>query len=181
MHRRVLGFTLIELIITLIITVILIVIAVPSFRTITLSNKLTTTASDIVGAINLARMEAVKRNSNTQLCSDSTSNNSTDALGTLCGTQAGAVVALAGNPPAAVQVRAGAVGLAAPIELTGNLVAIRFSSQGLGHLVSSDAPFTGLIADVSTTSLSTDNHRCINMTAGSILVTTKRSTACPTP
>lgn len=179
-RQRVRGFTLIELIITMVVAAVLVMIAVPSFRTITISNKLTTTANDIVGAVNLARMEAIKRNASTQLCSDSTSSNTSDTLGTACGTQTGAVYALAGSPPAAVQVRAAASGLATPIVLTGSLVAIRFSSQGLGHVVSLDAPYTGPIADVSTTGISTDNHRCIRITAGSILTVTKQSTACPT-
>jgi type IV fimbrial biogenesis protein FimT len=180
MRRHARGFTLVELMITLVVAVILIAIAVPSFRRITLTNKLTTTANDIVGAINLARMEAVKRNASTQLCSDSPTSNSSDTLGTACGTQAGAVYALAGSPAAAVPVRTASIGLAAPIVLTGNLVAIRFSSQGLGHLVSSTAPYTGPIADVSTASIGTDNHRCVRMAAGSILTTTMSSTACPT-
>lgn len=175
------GFTLIELIIAMAIAVILVLVAVPSFRTITLSNKLTTTASDIVGAINLARMEAVKRNASTQLCSDSSTSNSGDTLGLACGTHAGAVYALDGATAAADQVRTETVGLAAPIELTGNMVAIRFSSQGLGRRVADNAPFTGLIADISTGNLTTDNHRCIRMTAGSIITTTKASAACTTP
>ncbi|MEO9078993.1 MAG: GspH/FimT family pseudopilin [Rhodanobacter sp.] len=175
---------MIELIITIVIASVLIAIAVPSFRTITVSNKLTTAANDIVGAVNLARMEAVKRNSSTQLCSDSSASNSSDALGTACGTDTGAVYALggvaAGAAESAVPVRAKVTGIAAPIVLTGTLVAIRFSSQGLGHLVTSTAPYSGPIADVSTTNISTDNHRCIRMTSGSILTVTKQSDACPT-
>lgn len=179
------GFTMVELIITMVVAAVLVMIAVPSFRTITISNKLTTSANDIVGAVNLARIEAVKRNSSTQLCSDSATSNSSDALGTACGTtNIGAVYALsgvaAGATQAAVQVRAAVNGLAAPIVLTGNLVAIRFSSQGLGHLATDTTPYTGPIADVSTSSISTDNHRCIRITAGSILTVTKSSAACPT-
>jgi type IV fimbrial biogenesis protein FimT len=63
------GFTMVELLISIAVAAVLIVIAVPSFRNITLSNKLTTAANDVISAINVARMEAVKRNANTQLCS----------------------------------------------------------------------------------------------------------------
>lgn len=170
------GFTLIELIIAMAIAVILVLIAVPSFRKITLSNKLTTTAGNIVGAVNLARMEAVKRNSSTQLCSNSSTSNSASTLGVGCGTQTGAVYALVGG--AADPVRGITNGLAAPIVLTGDLVAIRFSSQGLGYRADDNTLVNGLIADVSTASLDADNHRCIRMTTGSILATTTSSAAC---
>ena len=60
------GFTLVELMLTITVAAVLIVIAVPSFRSITLSSKLTTTANDIVVAINTARIEAIKRNATVQ-------------------------------------------------------------------------------------------------------------------
>jgi type IV fimbrial biogenesis protein FimT len=178
-HGR--GFTLIELLVTLAVAVVLIMIAVPSFTNITVSNKLTTTANDLVGAINTARMEAIKRNASTQFCSNlSTANvaSATDALGTKCGTDTGAVSALLTGTTAA-QVFAGTTGITAPIQLTGNVAAVRFDGQGLGHAVGSTALFDGLVADISTSAISTNNHRCINMTAGSIVVTTSSTVACP--
>lgn len=168
------GFTLIELMITLAVALVLIMIAVPSFKNLILANRLTTTANDVVGAISIARMEAIKRNANTQLCGNTA--NGSAPLGTSC-TPVGAVyVAING---AAVQVRAGTVGLAAPIALTGGAMqAIRFTGQGLGRAAAGTAPFTGLVADISTTAMSTNNHRCINMTAGSIIAVTTTSGAC---
>ena len=49
------GFTLIELMVTIAVAAILLALAVPSFKTLTVSHALTTTANDIVGALNLAR------------------------------------------------------------------------------------------------------------------------------
>lgn len=172
-HDR--GFSLVELMITVTIAVVLIMIAVPSFKTITLSSKLTTTANDIVGAINIARMEAIKRNANTQLCGNTS--NGGDTLGLACTTQTGAVYVLINA--LAVPVRDGTTGISAPIVLTGNMTPVRFGGQGLGHLVASTAPYTGLIADISTAAISTNSHRCIRMTAGSIITTTPSSAACP--
>jgi type IV fimbrial biogenesis protein FimT len=169
------GFTLVELMVTMTIALVLIMIAVPSFKNIILQNKLTTAANDVVGAINLARMEAIKRNASTQLCGSAS--NGTDTLGKAC-KQAGEVYALSNG--VVTQVRAGASGISAPIALTGNMIPVRFGGQGLGHPVSSTAPYSGPIADISTSSISTRNHRCIRMTAGSILATTTSSAACPT-
>lgn len=182
-RQRICGFTLIELMVTLAVAVVLIAVAVPSFRNITISNKLTTTANDVVGAINVARMEAIRLNANTQLCSNSTTNNGTDALGVACTTQTGAVwgmvpAATTGTPTATL-LRVGTSGIAAPVALTGNMAAIRFGSNGLGHGVSASTPFDGLVADISSDALSANNHRCIRVAAGSIITTTPQTGACP--
>lgn len=168
------GFTLVELLITLAVAVVLIMIAVPSFRAITLSSKLTTTANDMVASLNIARMEAIKRNANIQFCSDLAANNTSDSLGTQCGTQAGAVVAATGP-----DVRAATVGLSSPLRLNGNIVAIRYGGQGLGHRVNNTTPYTGTVADICTSVVSSNNHRVIRMVAGSIIQTTTTSGACP--
>lgn len=55
------GFTLIELLMTIAIAGILVTMAIPSFNSIISSNRLTNSANDLVGALNLARSEAVKR------------------------------------------------------------------------------------------------------------------------
>ena len=180
-RRHAYGFTLVELMITLVVVLVLIMIAVPSFRTITLSNKLTTTANDVVGAINIARMEAIKRNASTQLCSNSASGNSSDpsssALGGGCGTKTGAVYALNGTAP--VQVLAGTVGITSPIQLNGDMTALRFTAQGLGRKVGETTPYGKTVADICTSQMSTNNHRVIMMTAGSILETKTISGDCP--
>lgn len=56
-----LGFTLIELMVTITIAAILLGIAIPSFTSVISSNRLTTSANELVTALNLARSEAVKR------------------------------------------------------------------------------------------------------------------------
>jgi type IV fimbrial biogenesis protein FimT len=171
--RKASGFTMVELIIVMAIIAVLTLLAVPSFQALTVSNRLTTTANELVGAINLARTEAIKRNSNTQFCGSS--GNGT-GVGASCANP-GEVWVLKNG--AASQAAVATSGITTPIVLTGTMKAIRFGGQGLGYdPAAGTAPLTGLIADISTASLSTDNHRCINLTAGSIIVTKKSSAAC---
>lgn len=171
------GFTLVELMVTLAVLVVLMAVAVPSFRSITLANRLTTNANELVGAIQTARMEAIKRNARTQFCSNSDTNNTSDTLGGACDGSAGAVVALSGAN--GVVVRESNFNLTGDLQLHGNVTALRFSAQGIAHATSSSAPYTGTVADICTPSLSGDNHRVIRMAAGSVLQTdTETSTGC---
>src|SRR5215469_10951958 len=111
------GFTVVELMITLGVAAILMVIAIPSFSHMINANRLTTAANELVGALNAARMEAIKKNADAQFCSDLASNNSTDALGAGCNTTSspGAVYVLTGN--SATQVLAASPDLAMPVQL----------------------------------------------------------------
>ena len=171
------GFTLVELMVTMAIAVVLMMFAVPSFKSITLSNKLTTSANDMVSALNIARMEAIKRNSSTQFCSNSASANSSDDLGAACGIETGAIWAMSGT--VASQVLAGTPTLVAPLQLKGNAIALRFTAQGLARQVGSTILYEGTVVDICTSELSADNHRVITMTAGSILETNPGSGSCP--
>ncbi|MFN2308478.1 MAG: GspH/FimT family pseudopilin [Gammaproteobacteria bacterium] len=58
------GFTLIELMITLAIAAILLTVGIPSFQAVFQSNRLATQANELIGAVNLARSEAIKRGAN---------------------------------------------------------------------------------------------------------------------
>ncbi|MDV3239612.1 MAG: GspH/FimT family pseudopilin [Gammaproteobacteria bacterium] len=55
------GFTLVELMITLAIAAILLTVGIPSFQNVLQNNRLATQANSLVGALNLARSEAIKR------------------------------------------------------------------------------------------------------------------------
>lgn len=66
------GFTLIELLITLALMSVIVAMAVPSFRGTIQASSLKTTARDFIGALNLARTEAIRRSRPVQLCKSST-------------------------------------------------------------------------------------------------------------
>ena len=66
--RRPRGFTLVELLITMTVLGILGMIAVPSFNNAILGNKLASFSNSFVASVQLARSEAIKRNSPVKLC-----------------------------------------------------------------------------------------------------------------
>ena len=65
-HSR--GFTLVELMVTLAVAAVLLMMASPSFSALLNGNRLTGAASDLVAALQSARMEAVRLNARVQVC-----------------------------------------------------------------------------------------------------------------
>lgn len=184
------GFTLIELLVTLAVAAILVVAAVPSFKNLTLSNQLTTAANELVGSINTARMEAVRRNGSTQVCIDrsaankNNSDKSGDDLGNACNAtanQLNKLGAVYGQSATGVDLlHDGVSNIDNGLRIKGQMKAIRFTSDGIGHDVGDTAPFNGPVVDICTPGMSTDNHRIVKVTTGSIVSITKSSDpSCP--
>lgn len=69
------GFTLVELIVAISIAAILLAIAVPSYSGSQLNSQLRASANDLIGSINLARSEAIKRGKTVTLCASSDGEN----------------------------------------------------------------------------------------------------------
>lgn len=172
---RAAGFTLIELLVTLAVAATLITIAVPSYRQLIASNRLSALANEYVLAVNEARMEAIRRNTTVQVCASS--GNGTGDLATACGTtNTGAIYALPSDPdddPVEIRTAPTVKGL----QLL-NFHALSYNAQGLGHTPGDTTPFTGRIADLYSDQLSSGSHRCIYMTTGSNLKTCANDTTC---
>jgi len=62
LHIKSAGFTLIELLMVVAIAGIILSVGIPSFQSMITNNRLTTQANSMVGALNIARSEAIKRN-----------------------------------------------------------------------------------------------------------------------
>lgn len=62
------GFTLIELMVTIAVLAIMVAIAVPSFTSLIQNNRTTSLHHEILGAIQLARSEAVNRRKDVIIC-----------------------------------------------------------------------------------------------------------------
>lgn len=70
MASRVRGFTLVELMVTIAVAAILMAIAAPSFTSLINSNRLTSSANEMVATLQAARMEAVRLNTTVNVCTD---------------------------------------------------------------------------------------------------------------
>jgi len=66
--RQTLGFTLIELVVTMAVAAILVTVAIPNMRTFIQNGRLNTQTNDLIGDLNFARSEAIKRRSNVGIC-----------------------------------------------------------------------------------------------------------------
>jgi len=62
------GFTLLELMIVVAIAGIVMAIGVPSFQSITTTNRIAANTNELITALNLARSEAVKRSAAVSVC-----------------------------------------------------------------------------------------------------------------
>ncbi|MBD8879374.1 GspH/FimT family pseudopilin [Rhodanobacter sp. 7MK24] len=177
------GFTIVELMITIAVAAILLVIAVPSFNKIINTNRLNAAANSLIGALNTARMAAIQQNATAQFCSNVAATNktgSTDTLGVACNTNTGEVFVFSAGATSATQLTAPPPELSvSSIQIHGTVAAIRYNSQGLGYAPGSTTPFDsstgGVVVDVCSTALSSNNHIQISMAAGSIVSTTTTS------
>ena len=65
------GFTLIELLVALAVAAILLTVAVPNYQIFMMNSRMASQANEVVGALSLARSEAVKRGAQVSVCASS--------------------------------------------------------------------------------------------------------------
>lgn len=79
--QRIEGFTLVELMITIAVLAVILAIATPSFKTVINSNRLTAQTNGLVAALQMARSEALKRNSTVAVCRSANGTSCAGAIG----------------------------------------------------------------------------------------------------
>ena len=181
MKNSVLGFTFAELMVALAVAAILVGVAVPSFRTTIASNKLTIAANDYIYAVSEARSQGMRRNAVVLFCG-STGNPSGGDLGTLSSACAGAGTVVSPLLDADSNVTADLVSQPPQVGNgigIGAVPPILFTGRGFGRLTTSNAPYSGLVADIYSDQIQQNNHRCIYLIAGSSLRSCTTSSACP--
>ncbi|MBX6421967.1 MAG: prepilin-type N-terminal cleavage/methylation domain-containing protein [Nevskia sp.] len=169
------GFTLVELVVTVAVAAILLSIAIPSFTRTLVSARLSTSANEVTAALSQARLEAIRRNQLTQFCG--AANNGSDQLGGDCASATGAVRTLDPAGTSSTLIRDA---LLLPSDVTlGSLNPLRYDGTGVASAPSGGGPYTGLVADIYSQRIRTNNHACVYLTTGSIVSTHTCSSACP--
>jgi len=70
-RRAASGFTMVELMVTIAVAAILMAIAFPSFQSVMRSNRLATATNQVIGAVSLARTEAIRNTRGAGVCASS--------------------------------------------------------------------------------------------------------------
>lgn len=176
--RQLPGFTMIELLVTISIVAILAVIALPGFTAVINSNRLSAQANEVVAAMQLARVEAVRQNRRAIVCGST--NGSTCSASTAWNT--GWITFLDmdgdGSPTAAEIIRADTV--KAPVVVRSQVASLSFRSDGMAHLANGDLANNMVTVCIPTTR-PVENQRRVNLALGSRISTESGSGsgACP--
>lgn len=153
------GFTLIELLITLAVLAVLIVLAAPGFTSLINSNRLTGQANELVGALQTARSEAIRRNARINFCrSEDGATCSTSTAGTWTGWLA--VVGSTGEI-----LRSGRI--APPLQVkSATTASIFFRADGIARSAANTLATTAFTVCIPTTHPA-QNRRTVDVVSGS--------------
>jgi type IV fimbrial biogenesis protein FimT len=160
------GFTLVELMFTLFIAAVLLAIGVPAFKDIFVGTKVSSISNDLMGSVQLARSEAIKRNVPITLCR---ANTDADACDTGTDWEGGWIVIDSASATVLQHVEAQEANYKVVQATAADLV---FQPIGVGATAST---FT-----ICRASPVGKDQREMNISAtGSVYVTAKEATTCP--
>lgn len=164
------GFSLIELMVTVAVLAIILAIGAPSFLSVFNGNRLSTQANLLVGGLQAARSEAVRRNARVTVCRTET--------GTSCAAGPGAwtqwlVVDAAGG---VLQSQAAKP----PVQLSGSVAQLVFAPDGRARAADNSLLDATLVACIPTTRPA-ENRRDVSLRLGGrVSVESRDGTgACP--
>lgn len=174
-QRRSRGFTLIELMVTIAVLAIISAIAYPSFTSLMNSNRLSASANDLVGDMQTARSEAIRRNTRVTVCA--TADNTT------CAGAAGdwrSWIIWIDNPAPAIDEVLRVGHAKAPLQVLAsqavadNAGTIVFRADGMAR-AANDSLLTASIAPCMLTASPAENMRVVHIASGSRISTTKET------
>lgn len=166
------GFTLVELMVTLAVLAVLLGIAVPSFQNITNRNRLTAVTNEMVAAIQLTRMEAVRRNSRVVFCP------STDGATCAGENWLRSIVVAADGEVVRELVVEGAGMVITPSSNVGTGDQISFGASGFARAGTTAANRAGGLRVCSTLVDGDENARDVMVNVSRISVSTEASAGC---
>jgi type IV fimbrial biogenesis protein FimT len=172
MPARARGFSLIELMITLAVLAVLAALAAPSFTSLFNSNRLTSHANEVVTSLQLARMEAIRRNASVTVCRTSDGATCDDVAGAWGGWLT--VVASDGEVLRTNTVKS-------PVQVTSGAASITFRPDGLARGAAGGALTENSITVCIPTTRPQDNRRVVALVNGSRISTDSENGAgaCP--
>lgn len=176
--RQLLGFTLIELMVTVSVLAILIAIGMPSFVSVINSNRLTAQSNEVVAALQLARVEAVRQNRRAIVCGSADGSTCSGSTAWNTGWITFLDMDSNGSPTAAEIIRANTV--KAPIVVRSGVASISIRSDGLAHLADGSLVNTTINVCIPTTR-PVSNQRVVSLGSGSRISTAPANGAgaCP--
>ena len=186
--RAMRGMTLIELMIAITVAAILLALAAPSFRQALGKSRLSSAASELTSAVQLARSEAIRNNRRVTLCrsedSSACSSASNDWPGWIVFVDLNGDGVRNSNEPV---VKSGTVGGPVQALSSPNLSAagerITFRGDGTARTANGQSLMTGTLSVCLPATDPADNVRDVSLAFGSRTVVRKRNSggACATP
>lgn len=173
------GFSMIELMVTVAVMAVLMAAAFPSFTAMVNSNRLTGSANEMIASLQLARSEAIRRNTRVIVCRSEDNATCADAAGLWAGW---ITIVDGGAEPLRVSSAKAPLQLEASEAISGDDDRIVFRPDGLAR---TDAGVL-LAASIGTclaTERPAENARAVRITSGSRFVVTTESLGgeCPAP
>ena len=157
------GFSMVELMITVVIFSVIVALALPSYRAFVQNTYIRSTAESIINGLQLARAEAVKRNTQVRFM-----------LGANSAWTVGCLVVVGDNNgdgvddcPAIIQSHSTGEGSSTSVTVTpnpGTANSVIFSNLGMVNV--NAATFTEINVDVNASALSSDESRNLRIVVG---------------